>query len=218
MRKGRAQPLPTAGFCWQGDRLKVIYPVILAVPEADRRLRGRDKVARLSSLARQAVQFSADQSGVKLGGLMKSPEGAPLPVGGYFWSLAHKPEYVAGVVADFPVGLDIEKVRPFSLGLYRMTADESEWNLAETRSSLLFFRYWTAKEAVLKSVGIGLKGLSRCRVVKIVDDRHLKLDFTYREFDVEHFYFDGHIAAILAHSAVQWTVQAFSTTTNGYGL
>ena len=187
--------------------VKIIYPVILAVPEADRQLRGRDKVVRLSALARQAVQLSASQSGIKLGELMKSPEGAPLPVGGYFWSLAHKTEYVAGVVADFPIGMDIEKIRPCAPGLYRMTADESEWKLGETVSDLLFFRYWTAKEAVLKSVGIGLKALSQCRVIEIVDDHHLMLSYKHQEFNVEHFYFNGHIAAILAHPAIRWMVQ-----------
>jgi len=187
--------------------VKVIYPVILAVPEADRLLRGREKVTRLSALARHAVQLSADQSGIKLGELIKSPEGAPLPTGGYFWSLAHKTEHVAGVVADFPIGMDIEKIRPCAPGLYRMTADEAEWKLGKTVSDLLFFRYWTAKEAVLKSVGIGLKALSQCRVIEILDDHHLILFFNHQQMSVEHFYFNGHIAAILSHTSVQWIVQ-----------
>jgi 4'-phosphopantetheinyl transferase len=187
--------------------VKILYPVILAVPEMDRQLRGRDKVVRLSSLARQAVQLSADQSGIELGVLMKSPEGAPLPVGGCFWSLAHKTEYVAGVVADFPIGMDIEKIRPCAPGLYRMAADETEWNLGETISDLLFFRYWTAKEAVLKSVGIGLKALSQCRVIEILDEHHLILFYNHQQFSVEHFYFNGHIATILSHPFVQWSVQ-----------
>ena len=186
--------------------VKVIYPVILAVPEADRQLRGRDKVVRLSSLARQAVQLSAGQSDVKLGELMKSAEGAPLPVGGYFWSLAHKTEYVAGVVADFPIGMDVEKIRTCAPGLYRMVADETEWKLGETVNDLLFFRYWTAKEAVLKSAGIGLRALSQCRIIEIVDDHHLMLSYKHQEFDVEQFYFNGHIAAILAHPDVRWMV------------
>ncbi|MBI5593007.1 MAG: 4'-phosphopantetheinyl transferase superfamily protein [Deltaproteobacteria bacterium] len=187
--------------------MKVIYPVILAVPETDRRLRGRDKVIRLSALARHAVWLSASQSGIKLGELIKSPEGVPLPVDAYFWSLAHKTEYVAGVVADFPIGIDIEKIRPCAPGLYRMTADEAEWKLGEAAGDLLFFRYWTAKEAVLKSVGIGLKALSKCRVIAVLDEHHLMLSYNHQEFDVEHFYFNGHIAAILAHPAIRWMVQ-----------
>jgi 4'-phosphopantetheinyl transferase len=177
------------------------------VPEADRLLRGRDKVIRLSSLARNAVRLSASQSGVDLGELVKSPEGAPLPVGGYFWSLAHKTEYVAGVVADFPIGVDIEKIRPCAPGLYRMAADEAEWKLGGAADDLLFFRYWTAKEAVLKSRGIGLTGLSRCRIIRIVDDHHLLLSYKQQEFNVEHFYFNGHIAAILSHPEIRWLFQ-----------
>jgi len=170
-------------------------------------LRGRDKVIRLSSLARQAAQLSASRSKIKLGELMKSPEGVPLPNGEYFWSLTHKTEYVAGVVADFPIGMDIEKIRPCAPGLYRMTADDAEWKLGETVSDQLFFRFWTAKEAVLKSLGIGLKALSKCRVVEVLDDHHLVLSYKQLEFDVEHFYFNGHIAAILTHPAIEWMVQ-----------
>jgi 4'-phosphopantetheinyl transferase len=170
-------------------------------------LRGRDKVVRLSSLARKAVQLSAGQSGVNLGELVKSPEGAPLPVGGYFWSLAHKTEYVAGVVADFPIGVDIEKIKPCAPGLYRMAADEAEWKLGGGAGDLLFFRYWTAKETVLKTLGIGLTGLSQCRIIQIVDAHHLKLSCKHHEFDVAQFYFNGHIAAILAHPDIRWLIQ-----------
>ncbi len=129
-----------------------------------------------------------------------------MPAGGYFWSLAHKSEYVAGVAADFPIGVDIEKIRPCAPGLYRMAADEAEWKLAGTADDLLFFRYWTAKEAVLKSAGIGLRALSRCRVTRIVDDHHLMLSYRDQEFNVAHFYFNGHIAAILVHPDIQWMV------------
>lgn len=139
--------------------------------------------------------------------MTKSPEGAPLPVGGYFWSLAHKTEYVAGVVADYPIGVDIEKIRPCAPGLYRMAADETEWNLGEKTDDLLFFRYWTAKEAVLKSVGIGLQGLSGCRIIEIVDDRRLTLSYKHQDFNVEQIHFNGHIAAILAHPAIRWLVE-----------
>jgi phosphopantetheinyl transferase len=91
-----------------------------------------------------------------------------------------------------------------------MTADEQEWKLGGTIADLLFFRYWTAKEAVLKSVGTGLKSLSKCRIIEIVDDRHLLLSYEHQAFNVEHFYFNGHIAAILAHPAIRWMVQAKS--------
>jgi hypothetical protein len=39
-----------------------------------------------------------------------------LPTGGHFWSLAHKTVHVAGVVADFRIGMDIEKPSPVPRG------------------------------------------------------------------------------------------------------
>ena len=186
--------------------MDILYPIILAVTGSDRQLQGREKVVRLSGLARCALYVSADRSGIELGELLKSPEGKPLPADGFFWSLSHKPEYVAGVVADFPVGIDIEKIRPCSHGLYRMIAEESEWELATPVTDRLFFRYWTAKETVLKSFGVGMKGLSRCRVIRIVDERFMTLSYNHQQIHVEHLYFDNHIAAVICHPDVRWSI------------
>jgi hypothetical protein len=60
---------------------------------------------------------------------------------------------------------------------------------------------------VLKCVGIGLKGLSLCRVIQNVDERHLRLSYNRQAFDIEHYYHNGHIAAIIAHPAIQWVVR-----------
>lgn len=186
--------------------MNTIYPVILAVPDADRQRRGREKVQRLSALARGAAKLSAGFAGIQLGELVKSSDGVPLPVDGYYWSLSHKTEYVAGVVAVFPIGLDIEKIKPCMPGLHRMLADDTEWELGGGRNDVLFFRYWTAKEAVLKSVGVGLGGLSRCRIVRIVDADHLVLCYDHKEYVVSQYRFNGHIAAVTAHPDIRWTV------------
>ena len=46
--------------------LSTLYPVILPVPETDRRLHGRDKVKALSRLARLALMQSCAKSGLSL--------------------------------------------------------------------------------------------------------------------------------------------------------
>ena len=65
-----------------------------------------------------------------------------------YWSLSHKSRYVAAVVGPTPVGIDLEEIVPRSEGLHDHVAREEEWALAD-RSWETFFRYWTAKEAVM---------------------------------------------------------------------
>ena len=107
------------------------------------------------------------------------------------------------------VGIDIEKIRPFREGLQRKVGTEQEWNLCHDDRTHLFYRYWTAKEAVLKAVGAGLKGLSKCLITTITDDHHLHLDYQGREWVVEHVYFDGHVAAItLGSEMTKWILES----------
>ena len=60
-----------------------LFPVILPVREADPSLSGAEKVARLSRIAREALQLSAQKSGVTLGDLEKDDDDVP-----YFLKLA----------------------------------------------------------------------------------------------------------------------------------
>ncbi len=186
---------------------RVIYPVILAVPEKDRQLTGREKVAGLSRHARRALDISAQKSGIALIDLQKDEKGAPLPFNGHYWSLTHKLQYVAGVVAAGRIGIDIEKIRSCSEALFKKTADDSEWSLADTDRFTLFFRYWTSKECVLKAAGIGIRDLSKCRIVKVVDDDNLVVNYDGKLWQVEHTFFDGHIASIVKNGCdIQWTI------------
>ena len=173
-----------------------IHPVILPVPDDARDLPPPRKVRFLSRHAREALRRSAERLHVELGPLEKDPRGAPLPFQGYFWSLTHKPEYVGGVLAPSPVGLDLEKIKPCSEGLFQKTASETEWALASGMDrERLFFRYWTAKEAVLKTGGEGIKDLSRCTVREVLDDARLLVDYGGVTWPVEQIFFDGHVAS-----------------------
>ncbi len=183
-----------------------IHPVISAVPTSAIELKGREKVAALGRCARDALKHSAAISQLALGPLEKKSNGAPVPCKGVHWSLTHKERYVAAVCAPFAVGIDIEKIKPFNEKLYLRIADEREWALAPEMTEPLFFRYWTAKEAVLKAMGVGMVGLSQCRIKTIVDHNNLKLTYADTPWTVSQYWGpNDHIVAVTANGVnVEW--------------
>ena len=181
----------------QRFRAHTIYPTILSVPPTERQLKGRQKVVCLSRLARQALGISAGKSKILLPRLIKEENGGPRPFDGYYWSLAHKSDFVGAVIAPGPVGIDIERIRPIKRSLFEKIAGESEWGLSAADPLHQFFRYWTAKEAVLKAAAVGLKGLSLCRIKSILDDRRLVVEYLDQEWPVEQFFFEKHMAAVV---------------------
>jgi 4'-phosphopantetheinyl transferase len=186
-------------------RNQIVYPVILAVPENERRLTGREKVSFLSIHARRALEISAQKRQIQLGDLKKNESGVPLPFNGNYWSVTHKAEYVGGVIAQARIGIDLEKIRSVKEAIYRKTARESEWGLSDSDKVALFFRYWTSKESVLKASGTGIRDLLKCRIKRIIDDNHLVVNYRERDWIVEHFYFNGHIASLIKNNVdVKW--------------
>ena len=173
-----------------------IYPVVLKVPEEKEALKGREKVRFLSEFARAALRRSAGRLGVDLPKLEKEENGAPVPAGGIYWSLSHKSRYVAAVAAPKPVGIDIEQIRPVKEGLDQRIAGPGEWNLFPGDRRVAFFRCWTAKEAVLKAEGVGIVGLSDCRIVSV--DAPDRLSAVYREatWTVDFRFEDEHLTAV----------------------
>ncbi len=188
----------------------VLHPVILSVPESRTALSGRRQVEYLSRMARQAASRSAGLSGMVLDQFPKDDRGTPLACRGVCWSLSHKPQKVAGVVARSPVGIDLEKVRPVHPGLFRRIASEKEWRLVGARDLTALFMVWTAKEAVLKATGRGLAGLSRCRIKEVHSGRGLILEAGRTCWNVEHCTIGGgFMAAVTAagKNAVIWHVE-----------
>jgi 4'-phosphopantetheinyl transferase len=85
------------------------------------------------------------------------------------FNLSHSGAYAAAAVSrGRELGIDIEEIRPDiawrDIAARFFSAEETAWldSMAEPEA---FFRLWTAKEAVLKAVGIGLTApLDRIRV------------------------------------------------------
>jgi len=188
-------------------RNKIIFPVILAVPESEKNLNGRQKVAALSTLARFALEVSSRKSGVSLGCLIKNDDGAPVPFDGNFWSVTHKTEFVGGVTARTETGIDIEKIKCCSEALCHKIADPLEWALSDSDRDILFFRFWTSKEAVLKAAGKGISGLSDCRIEKILNDRSLVVKYKNKIWEIQHYFFGSHIASVVTNGFdVEWSL------------
>ncbi len=186
-----------------------LRPVILRVPADAADLSRPERVRRLSDLARQALRRSARLSGLCLGDLEKDPNGGPIPSGGVFWSLTHKPRYAAGVASRTPVGIDVETVRPVREGMYRKVAGAAEWALGQEDRLDAFFRFWTAKEAVLKTGGRGLADLSACRIVAAADAHRLSVSYRGRIWVVRQCRFDHHMAAVAGgEDGVDWSLPA----------
>jgi 4'-phosphopantetheinyl transferase len=172
-----------------------LHPVILPLTTEEQRLRGRVRLQAQSRRAREALARSCEASGVRLGPLEKGDRNAPLPFDGAFWSLSHKPRFVAAVVGPAPIGIDIEEITPRTEGLHDYIASKAEWALAD-RSWETFFRFWTAKEAVLKAVGVGLAHLKEARIHAILDTDNLVVDYAARLWHVRHFRFQNHIVSL----------------------
>jgi 4'-phosphopantetheinyl transferase len=162
----------------------------------------------LSRISREALRLSAEKWGVTLGELQKDENDVPCPFDGHYWSLTHKPKYVAAVLSRDRIGIDIEEIKPRSKAIFGLVASDEEWERAEDRSLDTFFRYWTAKEASLKAIGIGIGGLKACRVISIPDKHHIVLDYRDHTFRVEQLCHNNHIVSVLKQgNEIEWIIE-----------
>ncbi len=174
-----------------------LYPVLLPVPARKQELSRKALRLYLSWLARRAVARSAECAGL---------DRSDAPVHTIYYSLSHKPAYVAGIAAKFPAGIDVERIRPVNRRLMERVSDASERGLFEADDALLFFRIWTAKEAVLKQAGVGLAGLGQCRIIAVSDARTLVAAYQSRRFFVEQRFLDQHLVSVVrtCGASVHW--------------
>ncbi len=185
----------------------ILQPVLIAIPK-DESLSGPQRVARQRAFARRALAICAAHCGVENCEWTKDHNNVPQPCAGHYWSISHKPLWVAAVIADRPVGIDIEHVKPRRADLFDEEGTTEEWSAVGGRSWPAFFRLWTAKEAVLKANGVGIAKLSLCRVVEPCGENRLMLDYAGHPWRVEHFAHEDHLAALTTEEgAVNWHIE-----------
>ncbi|MDM7998899.1 MAG: 4'-phosphopantetheinyl transferase superfamily protein [Dehalococcoidia bacterium] len=183
-----------------------IYPVVMPVSRHVQQLSGREKVAALSQCARQALRLSARRLGIAMPELRKNNDDAPLAFDGYYWSVSHKPRYVAAVIGRDRIGIDIEEMEPRRQDIFRYVASEEEWQILGGKSRDSLYRCWTAKEAVVKSAGVGLAGLKSCRVLD-VRNNVLSLSHDGQTYDIVQLCHDGHIVSVVSNgNVVEWVI------------
>lgn len=137
--------------------------------------------------------------------LARDEKGAPIVSGGWYWSNTNTTGLAAAVVAPVPIGIDAEWTkRP------RVTAarerfdrgDASELDRLGGRGRLEVLRLWTAKEAVLKLVGIGIADLGRTRLVEVREPDSLRLELRGAEYDVRIAPWGEHLVTLAWSAAL----------------
>ena len=84
--------------------------------------------------------------------------GKPTMPGGPDFNLSHSGDKVVLLTDEQAVGVDIERIEPYSRAVAQkvFTMSERAW-LAQQSTDKAFFQLWTGKEAVMKALGLGFQ-------------------------------------------------------------
>lgn len=74
------------------------------------------------------------------------------------FNLSHCKPAVACVVADHPIGVDVERIGRYDEPLARYVLNDQEFSAVQQAENpqIAFIRYWTQKEAIVKLTGRGI--------------------------------------------------------------
>ena len=150
-------------------------------------LRGQAGLDRLRRLSRLALADAIERVGAKTSLVQTSALGAPRASNGWYISKTHTKGLAAAAVCSTPIGIDGEWIGRPRLRAARESAQAAELSLlgtapsSEAESLVLL---WTGKEAVLKRAGLGLTGISRCRLIDNLGDDRLLFELDGESYGV----------------------------------
>lgn len=115
-------------------------------------------------------------------------KGKPVINDNLYISLSHSGSWVAAAVSEERIGIDIEKHRKITTGIFDkyFFSEELTW-LGET-SQNTFFKGWVIKEAAAKFHGEGISLLSKIKIIdnKFVSVKEEKLSYSHIDFADEY--------------------------------
>ncbi len=143
-------------------------------------LLGRPGIELLRSLSRVALQDAIARVGAPAFEISSTPLGAPEAPVGWHVSKTHTEGFAAAAISRAPIGIDAECIHRPRLRAAKECASREELALlgaANDANASTVVLLWTGKEAVLKKLGLGLTGISRCRLVASSGAGQLLFDF-----------------------------------------
>ena len=175
-----------------------LHPMIRRTPGQDPGLPSAVRIENQRRGARAVCRECAHSLGHHLRRLTCDDHGHPTPNDGWYWDCGHTTSFVVGIVAPFPVGIAVERVRNYSQDIVRLTAKREECELLGGFRWQNFARILSAKIAVLRKVGVEPSELGHCLLKAVPTDHGLVMHFRDRLHFVNQRYAGAHYASVCA--------------------
>jgi phosphopantetheine--protein transferase-like protein len=129
---------------------------------------GRVRMASLAGLSMLMAGLSAAEIDRDLADLQFTADGKPFWPRGPHFSISHAGLYAgcalaAGASAHSSLGFDIEQIRPLRRNVMARMLSAEELASAQD-DPVAMYQLWSAKEAVVKAVGVGLRKMAQVRI------------------------------------------------------